>query len=55
MIASPISRTVSSSVDIVNCHSRCSASECWVESVFSIGGSSFTSTGARLPREPSSR
>ena len=41
MMASPISRTVGSSVCSESCHSRWSVSEVEVDSVFSIGGSSL--------------
>ncbi len=47
MMADPISRCDASSVCIESCHIRWSASELDVESVFSIGGSSLTSCGAR--------
>ena len=47
MMASPISRICGSSVCSESCHERWSARELLVESVFSIGGSSFTSCGAR--------
>ncbi len=47
MMASPISRITESSVCSESCHERWSASELLLESVFSIGGSSLTSCGAR--------
>jgi hypothetical protein len=47
MIAEPISLSSGSSVCIDNCHIKWSASELAVESVFSIGGSSLISCGAR--------
>ena len=46
MMAAPMSRSGTSSVCIDSCHIRWSESELAVESVFSIGGSSFTSWGA---------
>ena len=47
MIAVPILRDTSSSVCADSCHIKWSAREDTVESVFSIGGSSLTSRGAR--------
>ena len=47
MMASPISRIGSASVWSDSCHSRWSVSDELVDSVFSIGGSSLTSCGAR--------
>ncbi len=47
MMASPISRVADSLDCIDSCHSRWSASDPDVESVFSIGGSSLTSVGVR--------
>jgi hypothetical protein len=47
MMAEPIARSVGSSDLSESCHSRWSVSDDPVESVFSMGGSSFTSVGTR--------
>ncbi len=47
MMASPMSRVAESSVCSESCQERWSESELLLDSVFSIGGSSLTSCGAR--------